>query len=684
MLQVRALLLLILLTFPAQAFILRHNGGAAVSAGSDPTTGILPIANDAYTNWSMAGMQSVGGIPLSRSTQCGSTLTPSGGSDATALTNAIAACPDGDVLMLGAGTFNIPLNATVLLNKGITIRGAGPGSTIISRTTGACPPLSHGGGGTGCTANGTPFIVVGPEEFNNYVTSRNLATDAVAGSYSLQVASATGFSVGQTVLLDELSGASYQPDRGNPGVPAARVWAASDYRVQWMKHNSSSPAQGGDDFGTNEYPTDSGGAGCYFNTGEAPGGTERCDRTTSEIKKIAAINGTTITFDSPITISYRVANTAQLSYYQMPFTSMAGIEDLTFDGGNEGSLWFNTAQYSWAYNVECRHWEGDCIEMNGSFRVEVRRAYVHDCSYPQPGGSGYGMGLSAGSSETLVWDSIVVIVDKDYVSQQAGAGSVVAYNFMDQAFICCNNTNPADGNDGWVENGLNNAHYPGSHHALFEGNLTHQMGEDDTHGNAIYNTYLRNWSQGIRLPTWVNAYDGATIDDLNASPQGTPFPRTPAQTQLYTYYESFIANVLGYPGYSTAAHGWTYLTTNGGPSIFALGEGFQSGNNGPDVVAGFDTNGQGGTTIAHGNYDYLQNTVTWDTNISDHSIPSSFFLTGAPPFFGASGTNCTYPWPWVTPTGSSQVQAPTGSGCTATSGLPAKARFDAGTPFTQP
>ena len=31
-----------------------------------------------------------------------------------------------------------------------------------------------------------------------------------------------------------------------------------------------------------------------------------------------------------------------------------------------------------------------------------------------------------------------------------------------------------------------------------------------------------------------------------------------AETQLYTYWEAFVGNVLGYPGYSTSVNGWVY------------------------------------------------------------------------------------------------------------------------------
>ena len=316
--------------------------------------------------------------------------------------------------------------------------------------------------------------------------------------------------------------------------------------------------------------------------------------------------GTTITFDSPITISYRVANTAQLSYYQMAFTANAGVENMTLSGADNGALVFQNAVNSWAYRVECTVWMGHgCIQVNGSLRVQLEQFYVHDGAWPEPGGGGYAIGLCCGSSEILIENGISLRADKVMASFQSGAGSVTAYNYMDQAFICCDSNNPATAPTDGSRTGLNNSHYPGSHHMLFEGNFTHQMGEDETHGNSIYNTYFRNYSTGYRLPSWVNAYDGATINDLTGSPQGTPGPLTPAETQLYTYWETFMGNVLGYPNYSTSANGWVYENATGGPAIFVLGVRYTSGDNGPDPKAGFDTNGKGGTTIAHGNYDYL-------------------------------------------------------------------------------
>jgi len=124
-------------------------------------------------------------------------------------------------------------------------------------------------------------------------------------------------------------------------------------------------------------------------------------------------------------------------------------------------------------------------------------------------------------------------------------------------------------------------------------------------------------------------------------------------------------------------NGWVYENATGGPAIYVLGVGYTSGNNGPDPMAGFDTNG--GTTIAHGNYDYLTNSVGWDPNISVKTLPNSLYLSSAPAFFSAGSG---YTWPWVNPTGTPQVYQNCAGGSRYC--LPAKARYDAGTPFTQP
>jgi hypothetical protein len=84
---------------------------------------------------------------------------------------------------------------------------------------------------------------------------------------------------------------------------------------------------------------------------------------------------------------------------------------------------------------------------------------------------------------------------------------------------------------------------------------------------------------------------------------------------------------------------------------------------------GYDPN-VAATAIQDGNFDYLTNKINWATTDTAHTLPNSLYLTQEPAFFNAGKG---YTWPWVNPTGSPQLYT-----------LPAKARYDAGTPFTQP
>jgi hypothetical protein len=610
-----------------------NGGSTAMCLASLQQSGgssLLPPDRDATANWQMAGMLSVGGIPK-RTTVC-ATVSPLGsGQDDTAdIQNAINACPLGQVVSLSAGTFTIAEGNYVLLNKGITLRGAGTGVTTLERTDGA--QLGNYAPGS----NPSPMIIVGPQRYGNAVAATTLTADGAQGAYSVQVASTAGFSVGQIVLLDEVSGAGWQPDVVWTNM---QIWAAPDYRVVWQKHNPR--YQYVDDFDASTYPYTSGSAGCWFSN---------CDRPTNEIKQIASISGNTITFDSPITISYRVSHQAQLYYWRTPFVENAGVEEMTVQYGDDDNIDFNECAYCWAQNVENTLWLNDGFGINDSFRVQLEGVYVHNGVWPVNGGGGYNISLAWGSSEILIENTISLLTNKVIVARSSGAGSVVAYNYMDDGYI--------NGQDSWVEIGLNGSHMVGGHHMLFEGNQSFNMDSDNTHGNSIYHTFFRNHASGYRRP--FTTIDGSSVDDTTKCCG----PLRAAAAHAYSYGFSFIGNVLGTSG---ATSGWSYncigaLNFIPNQCIWALGmmdispQGYD-----PNVVA---------TTIQDGNYDYVNNVVTWAASDTSHTLPNSLYLTQEPAFFKAGSG---YTWPWVNPTGSPQLYT-----------LPAKARYDAGTPFTQP
>jgi DUF971 family protein len=271
-----------------------------------------------------------------------------------------------------------------------------------------------------------------------------------------------------------------------------------------------------------------------------------------------------------------------------------------------------------------------------------------------PGGGGYAISLANGSSEILIENSISVQANKVMVARASGAGSVVGYNYMDDGFI---SGAEEAGADAWQEIGLNGSHMVGSHHMLFEGNYGFNMDSDDTHGNSIYHTFYRNYATGYRrqFTDYLNSVD---VDDINSLPGPSNGPLRAAGAMAYTYWMSWVGNVLGTPGHTS---GWIYQSgSQSTPGIWMLGwYDVSPYKTDPKVAA---------TAYRDGNFDYLSNSVAWASGA--HSLPNSLYLTQKPAFFNAGSG---YTWPWVNPTGSPQLYT-----------NPAKARYDAGTPFTQP
>jgi hypothetical protein len=597
------------------------NGGTTASCGttSTQTSGIIPSDRDASANWRMAGMLSVGGIPA-RTTVCATVNPLGGGQDDTArIQSAIDSCPVGQVVMLSVGTFTVSEGSTIQLSRAVTLRGNGPTTTILNRPNGATLGSYFPG------SNPSPVINISGNGATGSAVA--LSADAAQGSYSVQVASAAGFAVGQIVLLDEASGAGWQPDIVWTN---RQIWASPDYRVVWQKHNPY--YQFVDDFDSSTFPYTVGSAGCWFSN---------CDRPTNEMHQIKAISANTITFDSPVMISYRVSHTAHLTPAISGPTN-AGVENLAVKGGDAGNINFDTAAYAWVKNVDNSLYLNSGFNINSSFRVQLEHVYIHNAAWPVNGGAGYNISLAWGSSEVLIEDSISVLANKVMVDRSAGAGSVVAYNYMDDGYI--------NGQDGWVEIGINGSHMVGGHHVLFEGNQSFNSDSDQTHGNSIYHTFFRNWLTGYRKP--FSALDGTHIDDT----AGCCSPLRAAGAHAYAYWFSWVGNVLGTPGKMS---GWAYDGLSGNNSfpptaIWTLGD--------MDISPqGYDPNVEA-KAIRDGNYDFLTNSQHWHNTPGKFAMPNSLYLTSKPAFFGSN------PWPWTDPT----------TGTIST--LPAKARYDAGTP----
>src|SRR2546425_12791681 len=90
---------------------------------------LVPLTSSAFAeiipanrriDWSLAGARSDW---RTRTTIC-ATLSPSGGNDAPAITNAIAACPQGQVVKLNPGTFKLSSAIVWGNHSNVTLRGS--------------------------------------------------------------------------------------------------------------------------------------------------------------------------------------------------------------------------------------------------------------------------------------------------------------------------------------------------------------------------------------------------------------------------------------------------------------------------------------------------------------------------------------------------------------------------------
>jgi hypothetical protein len=684
---------------------------------TDPTTGFLPAYNDAYANWKNAGMATVGGIP-NRMTIC-STVNPlgNGQDDYTNIQNAINACAAGGVVQLGAGAFNVKVaDLPISISKGIVLRGTGDCSgtaspycqTSISVMDGA---LAYSGGLCGLTAtnttscpNGGPPVIlmapVNPDYDFSWAKCGNpgfplgtgcgatsLTADASQGQLTIQVANTTGLAVGQWVLIDEASGAGWVADPMQQWTNSGGIWAASDWlsasptpvtgRVQWAKFQN-----GTGDFGTT-FPYQASSTGCWFSY---------CDRPTAELHKIISFTATSVTFDDPLTIAFRISGSHAAQIYPVLYghnnaagnpiqmLQSAGLENLSVLRGVNGGVEMELCVNCWIKNTEVGNWYGGGVNIRYSARSELNNVYVHHCWNSVNSGTEYPIDIGMASTEILVTNSITNFGGKGMVARAGGAGSVVSYSYVDDSMY---DSHSGIG-DYWLDMGLNASHYAGPHHVLFEGNWADNLESDNTHGNTMYVTFFRNQSQAARTP-FIDTSISATaqVNDFagigfacgttgaagcRANPPGFLHAAGPMS---YNYWFSFVGNVLGASGQTTAANGWTYTGDWSSKRIWAPG--WSGGTGGQDPYL----NGVKGTYMyKNGNYDYLSAGIVDWAPASSHTLPNSFYLAGVPSFFTGS---CSYSWPWVTPASASPVQKNSCGG----SGLPSKARYEAGTPLKQ-
>jgi hypothetical protein len=388
------------------------------------------------------------GLPV-RTTVCAS---PAPGADLNA---AITACPEGQVVKLGAGTYTI--SSTVTLNKGVVLRGAGSLGAAMGGTT-----IVKTGGGS--------VLAIGDSRdqacyASNYGAAVALAEDAVKETATVHVASgATGLAAGDLALLDE----------------------ADDAVVQE-------------------------GDCQYFKRVDKRSVSERV-----EIASVDAATGT-LTLSTPLHWTFRAASphSAQIAKASGAIVRWAGIEGLALQGGTNpgydgqmaGGIDVSNAANCWIKDVQTDGTIGGMhVSLTGTFRCVVRDSHFHNSANYGFGADCYGIVLRCGAADNLVENNITRYMNKPILFNVSGGGNVIGYNYADNSWAT-----PA----AWQEVNID-THCSFPHMELMEGNFAPHMGATITHGNAGYLAYFRNYASSQFAPPAVFGSTGGQSGNITA------------------------------------------------------------------------------------------------------------------------------------------------------------------------
>lgn len=512
------------------------------------------------------------------------------------------------VVYLPPGTYRTtgPVN---LNRSGVVLRGAGPDRTRIRLDTAAGVPVIR-------------FGIIWP-------TYQERAWDVKgpvpkgATSLSLRNEDARGIRVGDVLQLDQEDG-DY-------------VWFFDGrYRKRQPQADVNGPGTGGAAF-----------AGLH-----SPGGPWRSVGQQIEVAtKTVGDEWTVLGLAGPTHIAFERAPQVFLTAAVgpgRPGVRGSGIEDLYLTGGNEGNIATANLAYSWIANIESdgdprrklpgryRHpggMGGQHVNLLHAYRCVVRDSYFHHARQIQQGGGAYGISVANASSDNLIENNIVVHLNKPIVMNASGGGNVVGYNYVDNAYSV--------GFPGWQETALDGNHETFSHHELFEGNWTVNLGSDTTHGNAGWMTFFRNYASGRN-----SAAPAADTGNVRA-----------VGIDGYSREHNIIGNVLLQPGLVINGYPPVYECIKRGLCLRAAAV-YRVGAN-VDGYEGFDDGTAHGLLLRHGNFDPVSGRVVWDPRLPARELPPSLYLEERPAFFG------TLTWPWVDPTGPRKLHV-----------LPAKARYE--------
>jgi hypothetical protein len=598
---------------------------------AQPWSGILDPSR--AVNWQRSTVGVIGGIPTTypacTTAQAGTTVpiaayTGTAAAINTAASNCMSANPSGSYLLLGSGTFNLTTSIDITGGSNFILRGSGPtqttlnfdgasgsgsGSAIIVQGAN----LTAGSGNVGSDVGSTPQPCVTSAPYCGSWTA-GYALGATSITVSNLGSGGGGIHNGDLIMLDQ---ANVTSDNGgffacDTNSPAVCLWK---------------PSPGGQ-IGREI-------SGTYYSQEQAVTVTAGCS---------TACTGT-----GPFTLTIspglygKAWNTAAVGVWWGKGQNYLGLESFTVnassvagDSSYKGITQFESVNNGWVKNVRSIEANRNHVWILNSAHIEVRDSYFYGSS--SGGSQSYGIEFFPGF-DSLVENNIFQQVGAPFIS--SGAGNVISYNFS--------RNGGASGAESYMGASYM-AHDPGVMFNLFEGNQFYNgLFCDQTWGTSGLDTAFRNRLYGLD-------YEGPTL----ASVQTNPF-----MIMSYCRGYNIIGNVLGTPGYHSGSNSIyeAYPTSSNPPvstwsggtstqcnqAIYVLGWG-----SGVCAVVGSDPNSDPGvrnSLMRWGNYDTFNAAVQWSSTESSpgavaninanstpatHTLPSSFYLSSTPSFFGST------------------------------------------------
>jgi hypothetical protein len=548
------------------------------------------LSSSRAINWSNAGLPSTlldgettpnPWTPPTR-TLC-TTLTPSGGDDASQINTAVAGCAQGTYVLLNGTTFQI----NILLRLGgsytsnhnyVTVRGNGAQATKI--TYGA-----SGGISVGANQTQTPIT---------------LSSSPAQGATSVTLSSTPNVAAGQVAWL-------YQCDNGITGNPCASGSHTDNSGLYFCGYDSACNSDSGGASANATYPQ-------------------------TQMVLVTSVVSNTVHFTPGLYLgNWTTSQTVALGSNALTYQADGiGLEDLTIvqDEGVSTGVGLGTAYACWIKGVRIVYMGSSSdndISVSGVGSTAKNILVANNYIAGRPDGGiheilGYGE-----DSDSLIINNI--IDGGTMVGTGSTSGDVIAYNYVRDTY--------------YAQPYGNFQHQPGSSLTLMEGNEIPRHSDDDTWGSHSLNTYFRN-----NFKCWDPPYAGQQA--LQA-----------LTIESYARFENAIGNVLG----STLSGSPVCAAYNGvSPTayLFKLGGG-NAPNNPNDTLAGTSVLRWGNYSICTGDA-HCNTTGSGIFNSADNptsltgaaaaynnlatpsqTLPSSFFLSGKPSWFGACLTWTTFP-----------------------------------------